>query len=216
VTVTIGGYFSNVQHFRVVEDVDLRRIMLFGDSIFHWAFTRALQDVIDEDPDLNTLDLIVLDQGRNGETLSGDEVLDRWRNAIDYGDPDVLLLLEGTMDVQDGTQAIMADIQQGLIQLVDEALLRGQEPVLCTLLPRVGSFGDLCSPTTGEFNAWLTSYADGMGLSVVDIYDDFLSNPDWETGYFDGESDKIHPNANGKQRMAELIADRLRQVYLTP
>jgi hypothetical protein len=146
--------------------------------------------------------------------MTGTGTWTRWQNALEYSDPDPVILLEGTNDVSDSSNVLMADLQQSLINMMDEALLRALDPVLCTLLPRVGSCKDSESPTTEEFNDWLKSYAAGVGIPVVDLYEDFLSTPDWQNAYFG--TDCIHPNENGRQRIAELLRDYLRELYLPP
>lgn len=215
VRVSIGGFLSNSLPFTVV-DLDLQRIMLFGDSVLSWGTPAVLRDLIQEDPDLNALDLVVLDQGRNSERLSGSGTLPRWQNAIQYSTPDLVILMEGTLDIADSSHVLMGDIQQGLIALVDEAQFRGLDPVLCTLLPRAGSIGDEESPTTEEFNDWLKSYAGGIGLSVIDLYEEFVTTPDWQDLYFDLEEDSIHPNAAGRQKMAECMREQIREELLPP
>jgi len=214
VIISIDGSLTNVRSFSLLEDVDLSRIACFGDSIFHWGVPPILQDFIDQDEDLTTLDLIVLDQARNGEKLTGDGTWTRWQNVLNLITPDLVILLEGTNDVSDSSNALMADIQQSLTNMLDEALRTGVVPVLCTLLPRVGSCGDSESPTTEEFNDWLKSYADGISIPVVDFYEDFLSTPDWQNVYF--TTNCLHPNTNGRQRIAELLRDQIREVYLPP
>jgi lysophospholipase L1-like esterase len=91
-------------------------------------------------------------------------------------------------------------------------MLAGVDVVLCTLLPRVGPCGDEASPTTEGFNEWLRFYADQMDIPLIDIHEDFLSTDAWEQVYFG--ADCLHPNANGIQRIAELIEDKIREIYL--
>jgi lysophospholipase L1-like esterase len=215
VMVSVGGLTSNIRYFTILEDTLLRRIMFFGDSLIHWGITPLAQTLIREDPDLNALDLIVLNQGRGGERLTGAGTLARWTNAIDYSGHELAFLLEGTIDVTDTSRVSLAQMEEALIRLVEEAQGRDHlGPILCTLLPRPGSCGDMESPTVLEYNDWLRSYADGTGLAVVDLHSAFLSAPDWDTLYFDAEKDCVHPNPAGRQRMAELMTDRIREVYL--
>ncbi len=214
VMVSIGGYPSNLVNFTVVDGVDLRRIMCFGDSIFHWGVPATLQDLIHQDEDLNALHLTVLDQSKNGEKLTEPATWTRWQIALDYSEPEWVILLEGTNDISDTTNVPMQTIQQRIIDMVDEANNTGAQPVLCTLLPRIDSCGDTESPTTEEFNDWLRSYASGAGIPVVDVYDDFVSTPDWQNVYF--ATDCVHPTTVGRQRIASLLTEQLRALYLPP
>jgi len=214
VFISTGGYITNTLSFSLREDVHLKRIVCFGDSIFHWGVPPILQNFIDQDEDLNTLDLIVLDHAKDAERLTGDGTWTRWQNAMNLSDPDLVILLEGTNDVSDYANLLMEDIQQSLTNMLDEALRTGLDPVLCTLLPRVGSCGDSESPTTEEFNDWLKSYADGIGIPVVDLYEGFVSTPDWQNVYYG--TDCIHPSQNGRQRIAHLLTAQIREAYLPP
>jgi lysophospholipase L1-like esterase len=214
VMVSVEGLTSNFRNFTILEDTLLRRILFFGDSVIYWGITPLAQTLIREDPYLNALDFVVLNQGRGGERLTGAGTLARWTNAIDYSGPELAFLLEGTIDVTDTSRVSLAQMEEALIRLVEEARIRGLDPVLCTLLPRPGSCGDMESPTVFEYNDRLRAYADGADLSVADLHEAFLATPDWETVYFDAEEDCIHPNAAGRQRTAEVMTERIREAYL--
>jgi lysophospholipase L1-like esterase len=172
----------------------------------------AVQGLLDQDPTLSGLDPVVLDQGKPMEFISREETWTRWLNALDFHDPDLVILLEATNDVRDPVAIPMADIRQGLIRMVDEAMGRGLDLILCSLLPRVGDCGDVESPTTAEYNAWLVPYAAGRGVPLVDLYQEFLSTPDWEHEFFDA-GDCLHPNAKGRTRIGELLTEKIQELY---
>lgn len=214
VYVEIYELRSNTIELSILESSPLLRIMCFGDSIFYLGVPETLQILLDQHPDLGRLNPVVMNQGRSAEPVSRDATWTRWSNALDYYDLDVAVLLEGTNDVSDEPGVSMADIQQSVMRLIDEGMLRGMDLVLCTLLPRVGACGDAESPTTEEFNGWLASYARGRGIPLVDVYEGFVSTLGWEQIYFD--ADCMHPNGQGKERIGELLRDKMEEMYLTP
>ena len=212
VQVLTGTVMSNAMDFLVVDHVESSRIMCFGDSMFYSGIPEKLQVLVDQDPDLSELNPVVLSQGRGAELVV--TAWSRWVNALNcYNDLDLVVLLHGANDVDDGAGLPLEAIQHSMMNMIDEALLRGIDLVVCSLLPRVGSCADSASPTTESFNDWLVSYADGLSIPFVDIYEDFMSTPSWEETLFDADN-CTHPNRSGKQRIAELLKDKLREFFL--
>ena len=170
-----------------------------------------MQRLLDEDPYFSELEPVVINQGKPMEFITREGTWPRWLNALDYHDQDLAILLEATNDVRDIAMIPMASIQESVIRMVDEVTGRDIDLILCTLLPRVDACGDVQSPTTAEYNAWLVSYAGGRGIPVVDLYQAFLSTPDWEHALF-GPEDCLHPNGTGKERIAELLTDKIEEM----
>jgi lysophospholipase L1-like esterase len=188
--------------------------MCFGDSIVYQGMPEALQFLLDDHPFLNGLEPVVMNHGKAMELLSREATRTRWSNALHFHDPTLAILLEATNDVSDNEHTSMQQVQDSVIQMIDEALLKGVDLILCTLLPRVGACGDVGSPTTEQYNAWLRSFSFDKGIPLVDLYQAFASTPGWETLYFN-DSDCAHPNAKGNSKMAEMLAREIEGMYLT-
>ena len=211
VYVEIVGLKSNITRLSILPSEPSFGIMCFGDSIIYGGVPEAMQRLLDEDPYVSGLEPVVMNQGKPMEFITREGTWPRWLNALDYHDHGLVILLEATNDVRDTAMIPMASIQESLIRMVDEVTGRGIDLILCTLLPRVGACGDVQSPTAAEYNAWLVSYAGGRGIPVVDLYEAFLSTPDWEHVLF-GPEDCLHPNMTGKERIAELLTDQIEQM----
>lgn len=213
VYVEILGIRSNTENLSILQNEPLLKIMCFGDSIVYQGIPEALQLLLDYDPFLSGLEPVVMNHGKAMELLSRQATRDRWSNAIDFHDPTLVILLEATNDVSDNEHTSLAQVQSSAIEMVDEAMFKGVDLILCTLLPRVGACGDVESPTTEEYNAWLVSYARARGIPLVDLYQGFVSTPGWETLFFN-DSDCAHPNAKGNRRVAEIMAGEIEGLYL--
>ena len=212
VQVVILGQESDPLAFLVLDGVELFKILCFGDSIIYLGVPEALQGLMEEDPYWSGLNPVALNQGRASEVAARLKTRLRWSRALDFHAPHIAIFLEGTNDVSDDAALPMEEIQQSVAEMMEEAVLGGVDLVACTLLPRVGSCRDVESPTTEEFNQWLRSYTDGLGIPLVDVYEDFVSTPGWEAVFFNG--DCTHPNEQGRQRIAELLEGKLEEMVL--
>lgn len=213
VHVDIYGLKSNPMKLSLLETGPLFRIMCFGDSIIYAGVPEAMQGMLDEDPYLRELEPVVINQGKSMELVSADATTTRLANALDFHDLELVILLEGANDVRDSKQVPAAAIRDSVRRMVDEVRFRGLDLILCTLLPRVGDCGDVESPTTEEHNTWLAPYAAGLGIPLVDLYQEFVSTPGWQNAYFDAD-DCIHPNEQGKSKIAELLTAKIEEIYL--
>jgi lysophospholipase L1-like esterase len=212
VQVVMLGQASDPAAFLVLDGVELFKILCFGDSIIYGGVPEALQGLMDEDPYWSGLNPVALNQGRAAEVAARLKTQLRWSRALGFHAPDIAIFLEGTNDVSDDAAVPMEEIQQSVAGMLEEAVLGGVDLVACTLLPRVGSCRDAESPTTEEFNQWLRSYADGLGIPLVDVYEDFVSTPGWETVFF--SEDCTHPNEQGRLRIAEFLKGELEERVL--
>jgi len=213
VYVKILGIRSNTAVLSILQNEPLLRVMCFGDSIVYQGIPESLQFLLDNDPYFNGLEPVVMNHGKAMELLSREATRDRWSNAIDFHDPTLVILLEATNDVSDNEHTALVQVQSSVIEMIDEAMFKGVDLILCTLLPRVGACGDVESPTTEEYNAWLVSYAHTRGIPLVDLYQGFVSTPGWETLYFN-DADCAHPNAEGNRRAAEIMIEEIEGLYL--
>jgi lysophospholipase L1-like esterase len=212
VYVEVLGMRSNVTRLTILDRDPLLRIMCFGDSILYGGVPVEMQRLLDQDPYLSGLDPVIVDQGKPMEFVTREGTWPRWLNALDYHDFDVVILLEATNDVRDSAAVPMADIQESVSGMVDEAMSRDLDLILCSLLPRVGDCGDVESPTTEQYNAWLRPYAAVRGIPLIDLYQEFSSIPGWEQLFFDAD-DCIHPNAQGKIKIGEILTGRIEEMF---
>ena len=213
VYVEILGIRSNTTQLSILQSEPLLRVMCFGDSIVYQGIPEALQVLLDNDPFLSGLEPVVMNHGKASELLSREATRDRWSKAIDFHDPTLVIILEATNDVSDNEHTALGQVQNSAILMIDEAMFKGVDLILATLLPRVGACGDVESPTTEEYNAWLVSYARARGIPLVDLHQGFVSTPGWETLYFN-ETDCTHPNATGTRKAAEIMAEVMEGLYL--
>ncbi len=213
VYVKILGVRSNTEKLKILQSEPLLKVMWFGDSIVYQGAPETLQLRLDYDPYLGGLEPVVMNHGKAMELLSRQATRNRWSNAIDYHDPTLAILMEATNDVSDNEHMTLGAIQDSAIEMIDEAMFKGVDLILCTLLPRVGECGDDESPTTEEYNVWLRGYAHSRGIPLVDLYQGFASTPGWETLYFN-DTDCAHPNAKGNGKIAEMVAAEMERMYL--
>jgi lysophospholipase L1-like esterase len=213
VYVDILGMKSNKKKLLILETDPLLRIMCFGDSIVYGGAPELLQVVVDTHPYLQGLEPVVMNHGKAMELVSREATWTRWSNALHYHEPDLAILLEATNDVSDNEAVSAGPIRDSVTRMVDEAMLKGVDVMLSTLLPRVGPCGDVESPTTEEHNAWLASFASERGIPLVDLFGAFVSTPGWEDEFFKAH-DCAHPNRKGKEKIAEVFSEAIEEMYL--
>jgi lysophospholipase L1-like esterase len=212
VYLDINGFLSNPTQISILATASLLKVMCFGDSIVYQDVPESLQYFLDQHPHLGGLDPVVINQGKVAELVSHSMTRTRWSNALDFHDPDLAVLQEGTNDLRDDAMISLAEVQNSTVLMIDEALGEGVDLILCTLLPRVGDCGDVVSPTIEEYNTWLVPYAAGRGIPLVDLHQEFVSIPDWENEFFDA-SDCLHPNLEGATKIGELLTEKIEELY---
>ena len=200
----------------VLPGVDLvPRVVTFGDSFAYWGAS-SLQIKLNEDPYLSQFHPLMINQGRRGEKITGADTLVRWQDALQFGDADFAVLIHGVNDLTDPLvpedAVTLEEIEQGAIGLIEEILSTETTLILCTLPPRIAPCGDEQSPTTEEYNDWLRSYAAQAGIPLVDIYEDFVSTPNWGPLYLGGNC--LHPIINGHLRIGELVTQKIVEIFL--
>ncbi len=215
VKVQVGKQKSIGREFHVVGEDAFPRTMSFGDSVTYWG-SGWLGGEVEGNPYLAQFNPLHLNHGRRGEKVTEEGTLPRWRNVLEFGDCDFAVLMHGINDLSDPLipeEAIsLEEMEEATIGLIDEISSTDTQLILCTLPPRVDSCGDFTSPTTEEFNDWLRTYAGEHGIPLVDVYEDFVSTPGWEAPYFGANC--LHPIAEGYTRIAEMVTDKIVELYL--
>jgi lysophospholipase L1-like esterase len=215
VTVTSSFLQSNRWGFLIEEEDSFPRVMSFGDSVTYWG-CNWLAIRMEEDPYLSQFNPVHMNQGTRGEKVTDAGTLVRWQDALSFYDLDFAVLMHAVNDLTDAPAInetiTLEQIQQSMISMIDAGASTQTTLILCTLPPRVDSCGDTESPTTEEYNAWLSSYAAQRGISLVDVYGDFLSTPGWGPLYFGTKC--LHPDADGYARIAELVNEKIVEIFL--
>ena len=152
-----------------------------------------------------TQNVHVFNGGRGGERATA--ARDRMVALIDALDPQVMILMTGTNDLNVGLA--FGPIIAAIEELIDEAADRGVVVLLATLPRQVegGRKADafhLIEP----FNAELADVAADEGIGLIDAHPHLL--PEHIT------PDGIHVNEAGNQRLAELVRDALVSRYEIP
>lgn len=121
--------------------------------------------------------------------------------------PQVLLLLQGVVDLGTGDEAVIGPMVDGLKYIVRDAKRRGVEHVfLGTLLPaksgfRSGAVLDLIIPANHEIRA----LAAAEGVYLVDVYAGMVGQEATLIGV-----DGLHPTPEGYKKIAEIFFDAIK------
>ena len=136
----------------------------------------------------------------------------RLANVLVRDNPQVVLLLEGVNDLTfaNGNPSAIAPMISALRSMIDESRIRGARVFLATLLPAratgtPSARGRAAMPLIPAANDQIRQLAASQGEVLVDLYQGFGGSPD---PYID--TDGLHPNALGYQKIAELFFDAIR------
>jgi lysophospholipase L1-like esterase len=188
----------------------VKKYFAFGDSItFGFGDTRAQPGY---PPQLETLLISrglqadVVNAGRNGETTA--EGLSRINSVLNSASPgDVLLLMEGTNDINEQRISIET-IVQNLDAMADRAEARGLEAVHATLVPRLPSANyDGRNQVTEALAGAIRELAWVEERRLADPFEVFFRQTDDFTRFYLGGPDKLHPNNAGYDLLAQIFAD---------
>jgi lysophospholipase L1-like esterase len=168
------------------------------------AYPRALQTLLAAR--YASQPITVANEGLPGEQVSDGKV--RLPGAL-TGTPQVLLLLEGANDINQG-RAVDA-IAEDLRSMIRTGKGRGMTVFLATLLPqrqRGCRAYDFCDGVedTALLDARLRVTAQNEGATLVDLYPAFAGHTDTLLGL-----DGLHPNELGYQKMAEVFFNAISQ-----
>lgn len=145
--------------------------------------------------------IAVYNAGKAGERAS--EAGDRFDRALREANPDVVLLLEGANDLNNGAGiSATTNAMEDMVRLAREQ--RGK-PVFLATLPPQRSGGKGRAELVAAYNDSLKGMAARKGAIVVDIGAQF---PLSLIG-----TDGLHPTEDGYQRFAEIWLDALKARY---
>jgi lysophospholipase L1-like esterase len=155
--------------------------------------------------------ITVENKGLGGEYTSQGAI--RLTAELDNVRPQILLLEEGINDLSSGSQSSIGPMIENLRSMVREAQRRDVGVFLATLTPvRAGSSGGGAAfPLLTEANDRIRNLALSERATLVDLYLAF--------GGIAGtliDTDGLHPNAQGYQRIAETFFDRIRATLEGP
>jgi lysophospholipase L1-like esterase len=205
----------------------ITRILAFGDSITEGTTSAALPTLaLDagkpssypfklqalETARYTAQTITVLNAGRGGEHAQ--DARQRLSDALRDGQPEVLLLMEGTNDL--GALAGMSDkaIQNGIMatvnameDMVRDAQGRKVAVFVATILPQRASraFG---ASLVDPYNAALKTMAAKKGAMLVDTNAQFPLDLIGQDG--------LHPTDSGYDKLAEIFQSALAAVYEVP
>lgn len=199
-------------------------VVAFGDSITDGAGSTV--DGGDNWPALlakrlhgnkKTANLAVLNEGIGGNRIlhdgTGPSALARFDSVLALPGTRYLILLEGINDIGHAYQpanpydiVTAADLEQGLMQLVERAHDHGIKVYGATLTPYMGA--GYSSPAgeavRKEFNGWIRSNKQLDGLIDFDEATRDKSSPDRFRQDFQ-RGDQLHPNPAGYKAMADHV-----------
>lgn len=147
----------------------------------------------------------VLNAGQPGEATG--EALTRL-NRVLQGGGDVLLLMEGTNDINEkvSTETIAADLNL----MASKAEAKGIQVVHLTIVPRLPSAGtDGNNRITAELNGRIRELAWSKQRRLADPFEVFFNETADFTQLYGGGDDKLHPKAAGYDLLARTVADVL-------
>lgn len=200
-----------VAAFLAAPAADAQTVYLaFGDSITAGSFDESdepgypaeLEDLLNA----RGVEAVVENHGLPGETTG--EGLSRIDDVLDGGG-DVLLLMEGTNDVNAGIS--IETIRFNLDRIAGVAEARGLEVVHGTVIPRLPSANtDGSNRTTGRLAGAVRDLAWEEGRNLADPFRIFFEEiPDAFATLYAGGNDRLHLNAEGYDRLAQVWADVL-------
>lgn len=196
-----------------------RRYIAFGDSITEGFGDDPARAEKGYPPRLEVLlnqrgvTAEVINRGLGGETTG--EGLSRLSRVLENNPAEVLLLMEGTNDVN--ARVSNETIAFNLDEMGDRAEARGMEVVHATVVPRLPSANyDGKNMVTADLAGRIREVAYRNERKLADPFEVFFGQtPNWTTLYVGGD-DKLHPNAAGYDLIARVFADVLTNVDTVP
>lgn len=149
--------------------------------------------------------------GRSGETATDGE--DRLPGELNAHNPEVLLLMEGTNDINNGASAI-PEALESLEDMVALAQSRGIVVYLATIAPIApGGANNASVEFVVPFNSQIRNIAARRGVTLVDVYT--ALNADIPRYY--SPADDLHPLLEGHRLIGETFYTAIRETLdITP
>lgn len=208
------------------------RVLVFGDSIaqgfydegggwvnrLRWQYDKTAVDNNDLDqPTVFNLG-VSGDRSEHVAARIESEIVARSRS-----DDRVVVVAVGTNDsiyVGDKHESEPETYRQNLATILDIAKGHSSKVLFVGLLPVVDKLVQPC-PWSAEgksysteriklFDQVLNDFCVENGVSLVSVWDDFESNPDKESLFFDG----LHPNGTGHQLIADIVKPKLEELLV--
>lgn len=183
--------------------------LAFGDSITFGSFDESPEPGYP--PELENLlnqrgvNAVVDNYGLPGETTV--DGVDRLDSVLDNGG-DVLLLMEGTNDINAGISR--ETIAFNLAAMANRAESRGFEVVHGTIIPRLPTAGkDSTNLIASQLAGAVRALAYDNGRNLADPFSVFFDLLDDFTTLYIGGSDNFHLTPEGYDRLALVFADAI-------
>jgi lysophospholipase L1-like esterase len=170
------------------------------------AYPTVLTGLLEDRYKLQADDIVVTNAGVSLEKASSEDAQQRLVDEIDENRPDVLLLLEGTNDVNDYDSLDDIDkVAQALRNDVTRAQQRGVKLILLsTLLPQVGRPRGENPDGVPPTNDAIRDVAASTGAVLVDAYATFEPQKSQMIS-----ADGLHPTTDGYALLAKLFLDAI-------
>ncbi len=156
----------------------------------------------------------VINEGLNGESTP--EALTRIEDVLDGATAgSTLLLMEGTNDINARTS--VETIVFNLDAIADKAEMAGLRVLHGTVIPRLSSANtDGNNKTAERMSALLRETARTAGRTAADPFESFFHQTTNFPTLFVGGTDRLHPNAAGYDKLAEVWADQIASMDKVP
>ena len=183
---------------------DLRRFSIAGEASLA-AYPRAVHGLLTSR--YTAQSFVVDNEGNPGEFAA--EGKSRLPDVLTQRAPEVLLLLQGTVDASQGSPSANA-IVEDLRAMIRSARGRGIEVFVGTLTPQRANACrgyDFCDGVNDvvRTNTLIRSMVPAEGGTLVELYQPFESQVTTWLG-----QDGLHPNEAGYAKIAELFFDAIR------
>lgn len=222
-TLALGGIAGSLLALAPGAVEAQNRYIAFGDSITFGvgdASTRPLS----EQGYPGRLDDLLIARGMTGATvinagLSGEastEAVTRIDQVLRNNVADTLLLMEGTNDIN--AQVSIETVTFNLQRIANKAKDKGLKVVHAPVIPRLPSANrDADNKVAAQLAASVRNLAWSEQRALADPFEVFFwQTPAAFTTLYVGGADKLHPNAAGYDKLAEVWADQLTAMDKVP
>jgi len=202
----------------IAPHISATRFMAFGNSITEGKIASGAILTNNYPEDLRAMlaarytgqTIGMVTKGRGGEWAVDGAI--RLPVELDANHPEAVLLEEGVNDLVGGQPSSIVPMVDALRTMVRQAKNRGIVVFLATLPPeRAGGSSASALPALPEANNQIRLLALSEHVTLVDLFVGLGGSPD---PYID--TDGLHPNAVGYQKIAQLFFDAIRATLEVP